>query len=208
MSFWLLTLWVNTARNKLQAHKEEPIFQERPRFGSSTRKRNCKAQPLPHPTHASYKWGIRKIPFICADSFPALGFSYLSLIWLINLFMETCYPHRNNCLFQPLICKERVSPKEGGSEKGYVRGVSAERGKSLMKQCFPIFFNGLPCPWCDFFLTPSHLYLCHLGSLTSLHCLSPDKVKSFVSSDYLNVHMQNVLSSLWDANGDDPLLLV
>lgn len=122
---WLLTLWVNMARKKLQAHKEEAIFQERPRFGSSTRKRNCKAQPLPHPTHASYKWGIRKIPFICADSFPALGFSYLSFIWLTNLFMEMCSPHRTNCLFQPLICKERVSPKEGGSEKGYIRGVSA-----------------------------------------------------------------------------------
>lgn len=68
----LLPLWVS---NKLWAHKEQTTFQERPGFGSSTRKRNCKAQALPHPTHAGYKWGIRKIPFICADSFPALGFS-------------------------------------------------------------------------------------------------------------------------------------
>lgn len=117
MPLWLLTLWVNMAGNKLKAHKEEMTFQKRPRSGNSTRKRNCKAQPLPHPTHASYKWGIRKIPFICADSFPALGFSYLSFIWLINLFMEMCNPHRTNCLFQPLICKERVRPKEGRSEK-------------------------------------------------------------------------------------------
>lgn len=206
MPLIMLTLWIKLARNKLQSHKEEMIFQEICRFGSSTRKKVFKPQPQPHSALASYEQGIRRIPFICVLSFPLLGFSHLSFIWLRNIFMEMHYPHRTNCLFVSDLQK-KVSPKEGESKKGYIRGVRDEWGRNLMEQRLPVFFNGLSWPSYDFFLIISPLLLSPWFSHFFLLLFSRKKVKTFVP-DYLDVHMQTVLSAMWDNNGRGSFLVV
>lgn len=171
MPLIMLTLWIKLARNKLQSQKEEMIFQEICRFGSSTRKKVFKPQPQPHSALASYEQGIRRIPFICVLSFPLLGFSHLSFIWLRNIFMEMHYPHRTNCLFVSDLQK-KVSPKEGESKKGYIREMNeAETWWSSASQSSSMDFLDPPMISSLSF----HLYFCLLGSLTSFCCFSPEK---------------------------------
>lgn len=159
MPLCLLPLWVSMARNKPWAHKEQTTFQERPGFGSSTRKRNCKAQPLPHPTHASYKQGIRKIPFICAHSFPALGFSDLSFIWLINLFYGSVLFSWKGLLIPASDLLWKSEPQGRWEWEGIWQKGECCAEQKFMEQCFPIISNVLdiilplvlptstPSPW-------------------------------------------------------------
>lgn len=202
MPLCLLLLWVSMARNKLWAHKEQTTFQERAAFGSSTSKRVCKAQPLPHPTHASYKRGIRKIPFICADSFPALGFSDFSFIWLTNLFLWKCGVLVEGAAYPSFWSAGGESaPGEVGMRRDLVEGWVLCRAE--------IYGSVLPSllqyAWYDSFLSPSHLYPCHIGSFPSSQCFSINKNQSFVSDD-LNVQRKMVLPTLWDSS--DPLPMV
>lgn len=206
MPLLMLTLWIKLARNKLQSHKEEMIFQEICRFGSSTRRKVFKPQPQPHSVLASYEQGIRKIPFICVLSFPLLGFSHSSFIWLRNLFIEKCYLQKKPSYSSVWSPEESKPQGRWESKKGYVRGVRDEWGRKL-EQHLPVFFSGLSQPSYDFFLTISPLLLSPLFSHFFLLFISREKVKTFVP-DYLDVRMQTVLSAMWDNNGHGSLLLV